>query len=112
MTRYWGWGYEVSNLGRVRSYRRPGRARSLATEPHVLQPSKAGRFWTMGFGQNSHCNIHLLVAEEFVGPRPPGMEIRHLDGNPENNRADNLAWGTRSQSIADRKRHADSEDDD
>lgn len=49
--------------------------------------------------------IHRLVLQTFVGPCPPGMECRHLDGNPTNNRLCNLCWGTRSENQHDRKRH-------
>lgn len=49
--------------------------------------------------------IHQLVTEAFVGPRPTGSEVRHLDGNPANNRASNLAWGTRRENMADARRH-------
>lgn len=49
--------------------------------------------------------IHKLVLETFVGPRPEGMECRHLDGNPANNQLDNLAWGTPVENAADRTRH-------
>lgn len=49
--------------------------------------------------------VHQLVAEAYHGSRPEGMEIRHLDGNPHNNRADNLTWGTHSENQRDRHRH-------
>lgn len=49
--------------------------------------------------------IHRLVLETFVGPCPPGMECRHLDGNPANNRLDNLAWGTHSENSQDSIQH-------
>jgi hypothetical protein len=39
--------------------------------------------------------VHRLVLEAFVGPCPEGMECRHLDGDPANNRRENLCWGTR-----------------
>lgn len=36
--------------------------------------------------------IDYMVAETFV-PNPNGYtKIRHIDGNPENNSADNLEW--------------------
>ncbi|WP_457644626.1 HNH endonuclease [Persephonella sp.] len=36
--------------------------------------------------------VHRLVAEYFV-PNPDGYRyVKHLDGNRENNRADNLRW--------------------
>ena len=49
--------------------------------------------------------IHRLVLETFIGPCPPGMETRHLDGNPANNRLDNLRWGTKAENEADKVRH-------
>lgn len=49
--------------------------------------------------------VHNLVLEEFVGPRPDGMETRHLDGNPKNNHVSNLAWGTPKENSHDIDRH-------
>lgn len=36
--------------------------------------------------------IHKLVAEYFIGERPEGYEIDHIDGNYLNNRVDNLQY--------------------
>lgn len=49
--------------------------------------------------------IHRLVLEAFVGPRPDGLEARHRDGDPTNNRLDNLLWGTSSDNENDKRRH-------
>lgn len=49
--------------------------------------------------------IHCIVLEAFVGPRPPGAEGAHEDGDPSNNRLDNLSWKTRKANQADRIRH-------
>lgn len=45
--------------------------------------------------------IHRLVCETFHGPPPVGQEVRHLNGNRRDNRAANLAWGTRPQQYQD-----------
>jgi hypothetical protein len=49
--------------------------------------------------------VHQVILETFVGPRPPGMECRHLDGNPGNNRLANLCWGTCKENTADTRKH-------
>ena len=50
--------------------------------------------------------IHRLVAEAFVGPKPGWADlVRHLNGNPDDNRAENLAYGTYSDNMSDSIRH-------
>jgi HNH endonuclease len=49
--------------------------------------------------------IHHLVLEAFVGPRPPGLICCHYDGNPANNRLENLRWDTHQSNIDDMLRH-------
>jgi hypothetical protein len=49
--------------------------------------------------------VHALVLTAFVGPRPPGLECLHRDGNSLNNRATNLRWGTHQENMDDRDRH-------
>jgi hypothetical protein len=48
--------------------------------------------------------IHSLVAETFIGPRPIGMEIDHIDADKSNNKASNLQYITRKQNLAKRNR--------
>jgi len=49
--------------------------------------------------------IHRLVLEAFVGFCPSGLECRHLDGNRQNNKLNNLKWGTRSENQYDSIKH-------
>ena len=53
---------------------------------------------------NSRC-VHELVLLAFVGAKPPKHECRHLNGDPADNRLENLAWGTRSENIKDAVAH-------
>lgn len=47
-----------------------------------------------------------LVCEAFKGPCPVGHECRHvIERNKLNDRAENLAWGTKQENSADMKRH-------
>lgn len=84
--------HEVSNLGRVRRYLKP----FLMSNgyPHV----------SLG-GVKKRRYLHQLVLEAFVGERPKGLVIRHLDGNKENNELANLVYGTRLENGADTVRH-------
>lgn len=49
--------------------------------------------------------VHTLVLSAWRGPRPQGMQCRHLDGNRSNSALSNLAWGTAAENAADKVRH-------
>jgi hypothetical protein len=93
--------YEISNHGRVRSSHR-GQIKFLKPWRHEFGYSKVHLFNVDG-GKKRY--IHQLVLEAFVGEREPGQEVRHLDGNPANNRIENLAWGTRVENQNDKLEH-------
>jgi hypothetical protein len=44
-------------------------------------------------GQRTTTTVHAMVCETFHGPRPPGQQARHINGNCEDCRAENLHWG-------------------
>lgn len=56
-------------------------------------------------GLKRRFRLHRLICEAFHGPPPPNADCAHADGCPANNRADNLRWATRSENMADAKRH-------
>lgn len=92
--------YEVSNLGRVRSHCRQTIIRVPLIDRHGYHVYDLWRD-----GQRRKVRVHILVAQAFTGPRPEGLDIRHLDGNPGNNHVENLAYGTRSENLRDAVRH-------
>lgn len=49
--------------------------------------------------------VHSLVAAAFIGPRPSGLQIAHLDGNKTNNHFQNLAYVTARENEAHKKLH-------
>lgn len=49
--------------------------------------------------------VHCLVLEAFVGPRPDDLECCHNDGDAFNNHVSNLRWDTRSANALDAIRH-------
>ena len=48
---------------------------------------------------------HKLVLETFVGPKLVGLETRHLNGVRNDNRLENLSWGTPFENTQDKKLH-------
>ena len=87
-------GYEASSTGAIRSLRR--------LTPHVLRPwtHKTGHL-SVSLGRGHKHTVHSLVALTFHGPRPAGLDIRHLNSDPADNRPENLAYGTRSENQRD-----------
>lgn len=87
--------YQVSNLGRVKSFVR-------YKDGRLLKPGKAShQYYTVALGRNNSRTIHSLVAEAFLGPKPDSMEILHIDGSRDNNKVSNIRYGTRSDNIRD-----------
>lgn len=101
-------GYEASSLGRVRSVNRhvqtPTGLRRQAGKLCRGTPGRDGHLYIYLPGNRNRA-VHRLVAETFLGPLPVGLQTRHLDGDPSNNRVDNLQYGTGSQNMQDAVRH-------
>ena len=104
--------YEVSSHGRVRSLDRRvlgrwGSTRLVRGRILALAANTKGYlfFGVCVDGSQRPHYVHTAVAEAFHGPRPPGLEVRHRNGDKSNNRADNILWGTRSQNAMDRVEH-------
>jgi len=49
--------------------------------------------------------VHQLVLLAFVGPCPEGEEVRHLNDVGNDNRLENLEYGTRKENLADAMRN-------
>lgn len=99
-------GYEVSDKGRIRSYRHKN---GLRKKPFVLKPSirRAEREVVTLYHESGRVQtfISRLVLFGFIGDCPKGMECRHLDGNVKNNCLSNLKWGTRQENEEDKRKH-------
>lgn len=96
-------GYEVSDLGCVRSWRGLGKAKEFTSRPRLLKGSPtAGDYLLVSLQEPRRRRyIHHLVAEAFVGPRPAGMYVCHGNGNQRDNRAVNLRYDTQLGNMAD-----------
>lgn len=103
-----GWEglYEVSDFGRVRSLPRKAGTRILEGQIRALADNGKG------YMQVTLCNrkkqkrfVHQLVVEAFIGPREPGVDCCHRDGDRANNRLPNLRYDTRAGNEAGKVRH-------
>jgi hypothetical protein len=100
----WEGCYEVSSWGRVRSLPGPRRRPGL----RKLYQAKRGGYLAVSLCRENRSRpyvVHKLVALAFLGPRPEGLEVRHLDGDPLNPHLSNLKYGTSSENKRDLLKH-------
>ena len=90
--------YSVSSRGQVYSHL-SGRIRRVNTNRGGYRQVKLS-----GADGNQTLSVHRVVADAFLGARPDGLMIRHLDGDKTNNAVENLAYGTAEENWADRRR--------
>lgn len=93
-------GYTISSDGRIQG---PS-GRWLACTPS----GNGYRMFSAGRRPQTRWYVHQVVAKAFLGPRPPGQEVAHLNGDQLDNRAANLAYKTRAGNQADRVLHGTS----
>ena len=75
---------QVSNLGRVRT------EDGIITEGYERRDG-----YRVASVNGKYPLVHRLVAQAFFPPPPSEKhtDVNHIDGDPANNRADNLEWG-------------------
>jgi hypothetical protein len=111
-----GWHYQASNLGNIRSKDRIVKKFSIFGnrivgqfyEGRLLKPhnSKGYKIVRLGYEkQKITVGVHRLVLMAFVGDCPEGMECCHNNGISDDNRIENLRWDTHKNNNKDRKRH-------
>lgn len=89
-------GFKVSSLGRV-----------IGKRGALMKPRPHGRDGThlaVSIGSKPVL-VHHLVLDAFVGPRPVGMQARHLNDDGHDNRIENLRWGTAHENAVDKVRN-------
>lgn len=104
--------YSVSDHGRVWSHGRKVMRKNgvpYNRKPAMLKPRGGQKYASvMLYGQDGNTvtrRVHRLVMEAFIGPCPPGLEVRHYDDNPRNNNIENLLYGDRSANMRDAVRN-------
>lgn len=93
--------YQVSNLGRVKSLPKSGKNNAILKE----------RILKLRINDNGYCivdlyknksrkvkKVHRLVMESFIGENKY-LDIKHKDGNKQNNKLENLEYCTRQENM-------------
>jgi len=86
--------YSISDRGRVMSHKYNGGNTERIMIPTTLPDGYPKLFLVGDDGIRSRVKIHKLVAEAFIGKKPDGLEINHIDGIKYNNDSENLEYVT------------------
>ena len=95
-------GYQVSNLGRVKSLERID-ALGRKVEEKILKPQMLNNgYYLTGLYKNSiqkFYYVHRLVWEAFNGSIPEGLQVNHINEIKTDNRLENLNLMTHKENM-------------
>ncbi|WP_082581204.1 NUMOD4 motif-containing HNH endonuclease [Leifsonia sp. Root227] len=101
--------YEASSAGRIRSVSRAWKNSEKIRPGRTLaaRPSRSGhmRVQICVDGSETTWLVHRLVLLAFVGAPPAGTEGCHNNGDPADNRIENLRWDTHAANARDALSH-------
>lgn len=114
--------YQASSLGRVRSLTRKVELNNQLAKTRwqygkVLRPASGGIKKSDGKpdtrlavvlrkdGRSRTLRVHSLVALAFLGPKPDGLEVAHINGINTDNRLPNLRYVTHAENEMDKFLH-------
>lgn len=84
--------YQFSDTGHVKKFGKPARVHLNGGYPTIILSNGLIK---------KRIKVHHVIAELFIGPRPEGLLVRHLDDDRENNCVSNLAYGTYKDNSQD-----------
>lgn len=99
--------YSVTDDGKVWSHPRVFPRAGTSGQPIKGRWLKSGAKKATGHqtvaltvnGKSKSVAVHILVARAFLGQRPEGFHIDHIDRDPSNNRLSNLRYATQSENL-------------
>ncbi len=102
------YGLYLTEDGRLFSYVRRRGSSEPTARPLKWTPDRKGYLYatSMQDGQRKRIYLHRALCEHFHGPAPAGRPMaRHLNDVREDNRRENLAWGSGKENADDRTRN-------
>ena len=74
--------------------------RGKVLKPQRLKNGYSEVYISLGTATNKkHRTVHSLVAQTFLGEKPIGHDVMHLNGDRSDNRVENLKYGSRSDNL-------------
>lgn len=93
--------YQASNLGNIKSLKQKSE-RIIKPAPDMEGRLKLSLYQN---GTKEHFKVYTLVALTFIGERPEGYDVCHIDGDFSNNNLSNIKYDTKSQNRVDMYRY-------
>lgn len=105
-------GYQISSFGRVRSFiihysheRRYSVSSFRILKGGVDKDGYRRLILCKENGDRKSIKFYELVCLHFIGQKPTGLVITHLDGDKVNDCLSNLAYRTQKENILDKNKH-------
>jgi len=93
--------WQVSDIGQIRVYYPHN---ETIRWPHIsLSGGHPGKRYSC-LSSNDFKYVHRIVASQFVENPNGYATVDHIDGNPQNNRANNLQWISNADNIRKAKK--------
>lgn len=96
-----GFLYEISEDGRIFRNAKSKKQIKITLDTHHSDKGYYTAFVCFK-GKVTRCPIHKLVAECWLGDKPEGMQVDHIDRNSRNNHYTNLRYVTHSEQMKNR----------
>jgi hypothetical protein len=95
--------YEISNLGNCRRLLNDGTYKVV--KGSILHRGGGYRYFQIARNaKKTNILFHHCVAEQFIGSRPDGLVIDHIDRNSLNNRVENLRYVSQQENCRNQHR--------